>query len=59
MVQPTLEREASNEISVEEFADRARAIETEVKSVIVGQDALVRALLARGVQPLAVVEALR
>ena len=30
------------ELSVEAFADRARAIETEVKSVIVGQDNLVR-----------------
>src|SRR5215208_6251363 len=33
------------EISVEEFAELARAIETEVKSVIVGQDALVRQTL--------------
>ena len=45
MVQPTLERAPTNEISVEEFADRARGIEAEVKSVIVGQDALVRQTL--------------
>ena len=45
MVQPTLERAPANEISVEEFADRARKIETEVKSVIVGQDELVRQTL--------------
>src|SRR4026207_1738101 len=44
MAQPTLER-ASAELSVEEFADRARGIETEVKSVIVGQDDLVRQTL--------------
>jgi MoxR-like ATPase len=45
MAQPTLERAPTNEISVEAFADRARAIETEVKSVIVGQDDLVRQTL--------------
>jgi MoxR-like ATPase len=45
MVQPTLERAPTNEISVEEFADRARGIEAEVKSVIVGQDDLVRQTL--------------
>ncbi|MEX2546240.1 MAG: MoxR family ATPase [Chloroflexota bacterium] len=45
MAQPTLERTAANELSVEEFSDRARAIETEVKSVIVGQDDLVRQTL--------------
>src|SRR5215210_6390042 len=33
------------ELSPEEFADRARAIETEIKSVIVGQDQLVRQTL--------------
>ncbi|MGI8928232.1 MAG: AAA family ATPase [Candidatus Limnocylindrales bacterium] len=45
MAQPTLERTAANELSVEEFSDRARAIESEVKSVIVGQDDLVRQTL--------------
>jgi MoxR-like ATPase len=45
MLQPTLERAPTNEISVEEFADRARGIETEVKAVIVGQDELVRQTL--------------
>src|SRR3712207_2367985 len=45
MAQPTLERAPADEISVEEFADRARAIETEVKTVIVGQDDLVRQTL--------------
>jgi MoxR-like ATPase len=44
MTQPTLERQTA-ELSVEEFADRARAIESEVKSVIVGQDDLVRQTL--------------
>jgi MoxR-like ATPase len=33
------------ELSAEEFADRARAIEAEIKSVIVGQDDLVRQTL--------------
>src|SRR6185369_10796795 len=33
------------DLSVEQFADRARAIESEVKSVIVGQDDLVRQTL--------------
>jgi MoxR-like ATPase len=45
MAQPALERAPATELSVEEFADRARAIETEVKSVIVGQDDLVRQTL--------------
>jgi len=44
VAQPTLERQPA-ELSVEEFADRARAIEAEVKSVIVGQDELVRQTL--------------
>src|SRR6187401_3200444 len=44
MPQPTLERPAA-ELSVEQFADRARAIESEVKRVIVGQDDLVRQTL--------------
>ncbi|HLB45109.1 MAG TPA: MoxR family ATPase [Candidatus Limnocylindrales bacterium] len=44
MAQPTLERPPA-ELSVDEFADHARAIETEVKSVIVGQDELVRQTL--------------
>ena len=44
MAQSTLEAKAA-ELSVEQFADRARAIETEVKSVIVGQDDLVRQTL--------------
>jgi MoxR-like ATPase len=42
MAQPTVERSSAAELSVEEFADRARAIESEIKSVIVGQDDLVR-----------------
>src|SRR3972149_3500723 len=41
---PTLEAKPA-ELSVEQFADRPRAIETEVKSVIVGQDDLVRQTL--------------
>ena len=41
---PTLEAKPA-ELSVEQFADRARAIEAEVKSVIVGQDDLVRQTL--------------
>jgi MoxR-like ATPase len=45
MAQPTLEQAPTNELSVEAFADRARAIEAEVKSVIVGQDELVRQTL--------------
>ncbi|HUP83518.1 MAG TPA: MoxR family ATPase [Candidatus Limnocylindria bacterium] len=44
MTQQTLEAKPA-ELSVEAFADRARAIEAEVKSVIVGQDALVRQTL--------------
>src|SRR5688500_13745333 len=45
MAQETVERTTPADLSVEEFADRARAIETEVKSVIVGQDDLVRQTL--------------
>jgi MoxR-like ATPase len=45
MAQPTLDRAPTTELSVEQFADRARGIETEVKSVIVGQDDLVRQTL--------------
>jgi MoxR-like ATPase len=45
MAETTLERSSPTEISPEEFADRARAIENEVKSVIVGQDELVRQTL--------------
>jgi MoxR-like ATPase len=45
MTQPTLERERVADLSPEEFADRARAIEQEVKQVIVGQDQLVRQTL--------------
>jgi MoxR-like ATPase len=45
MTQPALERERSAELSPEEFADRARAIEHEIKQVIVGQDQLVRQTL--------------
>src|SRR5688572_30858799 len=45
MAQPTLERAPATDISVEEFADHARAIEAEIKSVIVGQDDLVRQTL--------------
>ncbi len=47
MAQQTLEAtsEQPAELSVEAFADRARAIEAEVKSVIVGQDNLVRQTL--------------
>jgi MoxR-like ATPase len=45
MAQPTLERPTAADISVEEFADRSRQIEAEVKSVIVGQDNLVRQTL--------------
>jgi MoxR-like ATPase len=44
MTQGTLEAKPA-ELSVEQFADRARAIEVEVKSVIVGQDDLVRQTL--------------
>jgi MoxR-like ATPase len=44
MTQPQLEQSVAA-LSVEEFADRARAIETEIKSVIVGQDELVRQTL--------------
>src|SRR5918996_4309466 len=45
MVQPALERSPATDLSVEEFADRSRQIEAEVKSVIVGQDNLVRQTL--------------
>ena len=45
MAQETVERTSPANLSVEEFADRARAIETQVKSVIVGQDDLVRQTL--------------
>jgi MoxR-like ATPase len=47
MAQQTLEAKSQQlaELSVEEFADRARAIESEIKSVIVGQDDLVRQTL--------------
>ena len=47
MTQGTLEAKSDKpaELSVEAFADRARAIEAEVKSVIVGQDDLVRQTL--------------
>ncbi|HUR16226.1 MAG TPA: AAA family ATPase, partial [Candidatus Limnocylindrales bacterium] len=45
MAQATVEPAPKEELSVEAFADRARAIETEVKSVIVGQDNLVRQTL--------------
>ena len=47
MTQGTLEAKSEQpaELSVEAFADRARAIEAEVKSVIVGQDDLVRQTL--------------
>src|SRR6187549_969316 len=47
MTQGTLEAKSqpAAELSVEEFADRARAIEAEIKSVIVGQDDLVRQTL--------------
>ena len=44
MTQPQLEQSVAA-LSVEEFADRARAIEAEIKSVIVGQDELVRQTL--------------
>jgi MoxR-like ATPase len=47
MAQGTLETKTQTvaELSVEEFADRARAIEAEIKSVIVGQNDLVRQTL--------------
>jgi MoxR-like ATPase len=44
MSQPAVERERTA-LTAEEFADRARAIEREIKSVIVGQDELVRQTL--------------
>ena len=45
MSQPALEEARSTELSPEEFGARARAIEHEVKRVIVGQDELVRQAL--------------
>ena len=45
MTQPTLERENTSQLSPEEFAERASAIEREIKRVIVGQDQLVRQTL--------------
>jgi MoxR-like ATPase len=47
MAQQTLETATTKpaDLSVEEFADRARAIEAEIKSVIVGQNDLVRQTL--------------
>ena len=45
MAQQMLETSPPRELSVEEFADRARKIESEIKSVIVGQDNLVRQTL--------------
>jgi MoxR-like ATPase len=45
MTQPALEEARPTELSPEEFSDRARSIEREVKTVIVGQDELVRQTL--------------
>jgi MoxR-like ATPase len=45
MTQPAVEQDRPTELSAEEFADRARAIEHEIKRVIVGQDELVRQTL--------------
>jgi MoxR-like ATPase len=45
MTDTTLEQQRPAELSAEEFADRARAIEREIKRVIVGQDQLVRQAL--------------
>jgi MoxR-like ATPase len=45
MTTEAVEQAPAGEISVEEFADLARAIENEVKRVIVGQDDLVRQTL--------------
>ena len=45
MTQPAVDPAATAELSAQEFADRARAIELEVKRVIVGQDELVRQTL--------------
>src|SRR5688572_18394415 len=42
MTQPAVDEGTRSELSPEEFADRARAIEREIKEVIVGQDELVR-----------------
>ncbi|CAN5868755.1 MoxR family ATPase [soil metagenome] len=44
MIQPVVEQEHPA-LTAEEFADRSRAIEREIKSVIVGQDELVRQTL--------------
>jgi MoxR-like ATPase len=45
MMQPAVDEGVRAELSPEEFADRARAIEREIKEVIVGQDELVRQTL--------------
>jgi len=45
MTQPAVDEGLRAELSPEEFADRARAIEREIKEVIVGQDELVRQTL--------------
>ena len=45
MAQETVARAPATDLSVEAFSDHARAIESEVKSVIVGQDDLVRQTL--------------
>jgi MoxR-like ATPase len=45
MTQPAVDHGRGVELSAQEFADRARAIESEVKQVIVGQDELVRQTL--------------
>jgi MoxR-like ATPase len=45
MTDTALEQHRPGELSPEEFADRARAIEREIKQVIVGQDQLVRQAL--------------
>jgi MoxR-like ATPase len=45
MTQPAIEREHRADLSPEEFAHRAHAIEHEIKKVIVGQDQLVRQAL--------------
>ena len=45
MAETALDQSVAADFSPEEFADRARGIEAEVKSVIVGQDELVRQTL--------------
>ena len=45
MTQPVAEQTRASELSPEEFSERARAIEHEIKQVIVGQDLLVRQAL--------------